>query len=253
MNRFILLFALLSFAAAAKDLGAKIHTELGVVELKLHVDAAPKTVGNFVSLARAGFYDGQIFHRVLPGFAVQTGDPTGRGGGGPGYCFPDEFGTGLVHDKAGVVTMVNTAPGSNGSQFMIMLAAAPVLDGRNPVFGEVTAGLDVAEKVVVGTKIEKIEIIGDAALTLPEKTPELTLAELKARASRSVEKVLTGLGQTLGLGVLKAFEVDAVRSRCAESQLTVSAEYEKKAGAKLLLYGKSEGADYRVEQLQWSR
>lgn len=253
MTRLILTLALLSSLAQAKELGAKIQTELGVVELKLHADAAPKTVANFAALARAGFYDGQIFHRVLPGFAAQTGDPTGKGGGGPGYCFPDEFGAGLLHDKPGVVTMVNTAPGSNGSQFMIMLAAAPMLDGRNPVFGEVTSGLDVAQRVVVGTKIEKIEIVGDAELPLPDKMPELTLAELKARAKGAVEKVLAGLGQTMGLGVLKAFEVEAARSRCAESQLTVSAEYEKKGGAKLLLYGKPEGDGYRVEQLQWSR
>ncbi len=250
----ILIFCLLAESSAhAEELRAKLKTSLGEIEIRLFAELAPKTVTNFVELARAGFYDGKIFHRVMPGFSVQTGDPTGKGGGGPGYCFADEFGAGLQHDKPGVVSMVNTAPGSNGSQFLITLVPAKMLDQRSPVFGEVTSGLEVVQRVAVGTILERVEIVGELTLTPPEKTPELTLLELREKANPVVGKVLEGLGQAMQLGSLKGFEVAAARSRCAESQLAVTAEFEKAANARLLLYGKSDGKTYKVEQLQWAR
>ena len=240
-------------SAFADELKATLKTSLGDVELKLFPDKAPKTVSNFVELARAGFYDGKAFHRVMPGFSVQTGDPTGKGGGGPGYCFADEFGDGLFHDKPGVVSMVNTAPGSNGSQFLITLVPAKVLDRRSPIFGEVTSGLDVVQRIVVGTTLEKVEIVGDVTLTPLDKVPELTLQQLREKVKPGVAKVLAGLGQTLHLGALESFELTEARSRCAESQVSITAEFEKAGGARLLLYGKSDGTTYEVEQLQWAR
>lgn len=249
--------------AAAADLTAKITTSHGVIETKLYPELAPATVANFVELAKTGFYDGLIFHRVMPGFAVQTGDPTGRGGGGPGYCFADEFGEGLSHDKPGVLSMVNTAPGSNGSQFLITVTPAPVLDRRNPIFGEVTAGLDVVQKIAgvpvegtrptVGVKVEKIEIAGAATLTPPVKIPELTLAQLEVKAKPEIARLLGGLGESLRLGKLESFELGSYRSRCSDNQLTVTAAFEKKKEARLLVLGKSDGKTYKIEQMQWGR
>jgi cyclophilin family peptidyl-prolyl cis-trans isomerase len=104
---------------------------------------APKTVNNFVFLAREGFYDGIIFHRVISDFMAQAGDPTGKGTGGPGYKFEDEFDPGLKHDKKGILSMANAGPNTNGSQFFITHRATPHLDGKHSVFGQVIDGLQV--------------------------------------------------------------------------------------------------------------
>ncbi|NLG65690.1 MAG: peptidylprolyl isomerase [Actinobacteria bacterium] len=122
---------------------ATLHTSLGPITVELFADKAPRTVNNFVFLAREGYYDGVTFHRVIKGFMAQTGDPTGTGRGGPGYCFPDEFHPSLRHDGAGVVSMANAGPDTNGSQFFITHTATPHLDGRHSVFGRVVEGLDV--------------------------------------------------------------------------------------------------------------
>lgn len=126
----------------------KIQTTMGDILADLYAQEAPKTVENFVTLAGKNFYDGIIFHRVIPGFMVQTGDPTGTGRGGPGYEFKDEFSPSLRHDKAGVLSMANAGPDTNGSQFFITVAPAPWLDNRHSVFGRVTHGMDVVEKIV---------------------------------------------------------------------------------------------------------
>lgn len=127
---------------------AKIETTLGVIEVELYADKAPKTVENFTTLADKGFYNGIIFHRVIPNFMVQTGDPTGTGMGGPGYKFKDEFNKTLRHDKPGVLSMANSGPNTNGSQFFITVVPTPWLDDRHSVFGQVTAGMDVVTKIV---------------------------------------------------------------------------------------------------------
>jgi cyclophilin family peptidyl-prolyl cis-trans isomerase len=125
----------------------KIKTSVGDIDADLYAAEAPRTVGNFVTLAKKGFYDGIIFHRVIPNFMIQTGDPTGTGRGGPGYQFADEFSPKLVHDKAGVFSMANAGPNTNGSQFFITDAPTPHLNGRHSVFGQVTQGLDVVKKI----------------------------------------------------------------------------------------------------------
>jgi len=142
----------------AEPLYATLKTNMGVIVIRLFDDKAPKTVENFVGLAtgtkewtdpRSGqkvkqpLYNGTIFHRVIPGFMIQGGDPLGRGTGGPGYRFADEFHPELRHNKAGILSMANAGPNTNGSQFFITLAPTPHLDNRHSVFGEVVQGQEV--------------------------------------------------------------------------------------------------------------
>jgi cyclophilin family peptidyl-prolyl cis-trans isomerase len=125
---------------------ATIHTSEGPIELELHSEDAPKTVENFVKLSRDGFYEGVIFHRVIPDFMIQGGDPTGTGTGGPGYQFEDEFNQHPV--ERGALAMANAGPNTNGSQFFIVTAeAAPWLDGKHTVFGRVTSGMEVVDRI----------------------------------------------------------------------------------------------------------
>jgi peptidyl-prolyl cis-trans isomerase B (cyclophilin B) len=125
---------------------ATLHTSHGPIELELFDGEAPKTVDNFRKLAEDGFYDGVIFHRVIPDFMIQGGDPTGTGTGGPGYTFDDEFN---AHPVArGALAMANAGPNTNGSQFFIVTAdACPWLDGKHTVFGQVTSGMDVVDTI----------------------------------------------------------------------------------------------------------
>ena len=123
-----------------------LHTSKGAIEFELFDDDAPKTVENFLKLAREGFYDGVIFHRVIPDFMIQGGDPTGTGRGGPGYQFEDEFNDNKV--VRGAFAMANAGPNTNGSQFFIVTAeATPWLDGKHTVFGRVTNGMDVVDEI----------------------------------------------------------------------------------------------------------
>src|SRR5438874_4688004 len=125
---------------------AALHTNHGVIAIELHDEDAPKTVENFLKLARDGFYDGVIFHRVIPDFMVQGGDPTGTGSGGPGYQFEDEFNDHKV--VRGALAMANAGPNTNGSQFFIVTTdAAAWLDGKHTVFGCVTTGMDVGDAI----------------------------------------------------------------------------------------------------------
>ena len=126
---------------------AIIETTLGTVEVELFEDKAPITAGNFIKLANAGFYNGIIFHRVIPKFMVQTGDPKGNGTGGPGYSIKDEFGPGLKHSKPGILSMANSGPNSGGSQFFITTVPTPWLDGKHAIFGQVVKGQDIVEKI----------------------------------------------------------------------------------------------------------
>jgi len=125
---------------------ATMQTNKGGIELELFDEDAPKTVQNFVKLARDGYYDGVIFHRVIPDFMIQGGDPTGTGTGGPGYQFEDEFNRHKV--ERGALAMANAGPNTNGSQFFIVTAeATPWLDGKHTVFGRVTSGMDVVDEI----------------------------------------------------------------------------------------------------------
>jgi peptidyl-prolyl cis-trans isomerase A (cyclophilin A) len=136
----------------ANETYARFDTTEGSFKVKLFADKAPKTVENFVSLAdgtKTGkpFYDGTIFHRVIPDFMIQGGDPLGTGTGGPGYKFADEFHKELRHSKPGLLSMANAGPNTNGSQFFVTVAATPWLDNKHSIFGEVVEGYDVVEKI----------------------------------------------------------------------------------------------------------
>jgi cyclophilin family peptidyl-prolyl cis-trans isomerase len=125
---------------------AALHTNHGAITIELFGEDAPKTVDNFEKLARDGFYDDVVFHRVIPDFMIQGGDPTGTGSGGPGYTFEDEFNDHKV--ERGALAMANAGPNTNGSQFFIVTAeACPWLDGKHTVFGRVTAGMDVVDRI----------------------------------------------------------------------------------------------------------
>ena len=141
--------------------GAKLHTSLGVIEVKLFSKECPNTVGNFVGLAEGTvewtksngqpgtgpLYSHVIFHRIIKNFMLQGGDPDGNGRGGPGYRFGDEIVRSLKHSKPGILSMANAGPGTNGSQFFITLVPTPWLDNRHSVFGEVTSGMDIVQKI----------------------------------------------------------------------------------------------------------
>ena len=150
-----------------KSYSARFKTERGEIACELFAADAPMTVENFVNLARAGFYDGTTFHRVIAGFMAQGGDPTGTGSGGPGYSFRDELSVKRRHDAPGTLSMANAGPNTNGSQFFLTFGPTSHLDGRHTVFGRVTAGMDVLRSIrerdpqrdsKPGDKIETIEI-----------------------------------------------------------------------------------------------
>ena len=126
-----------------KSYKARMETDKGEMVIELYASKVPKTVNNFVFLARQGYYDNVIFHRVIDNFMAQGGDPTGTGRGGPGYKFEDEFDPNLRHDKPGVLSMANAGPNTNGSQFFITHVPTPHLDNKHSVFGQVTEGMDV--------------------------------------------------------------------------------------------------------------
>lgn len=153
-----------------KNYSAVIHTDKGDITVKLFADKVPNTVNNFVFLARQGFYNGTIFHRVIKDFMAQGGDPTGSGRGGPGYQFKDEFNSTLKHSKPGILSMANAGANTNGSQFFITHVPTPWLDNKHSVFGEVTKGMDVLMSIperdpsntrAPAVKIQSIDILGE--------------------------------------------------------------------------------------------
>ena len=142
----------------AKKYKAVIETSRGVIELELYPQHAPKTVNNFVFLAKEGFYDDVSFHRVIKNFMIQGGDPTGTGRGGPGYRFEDELKENTLKHETGVISMANSGPNTNGSQFFITHSPQPHLNGRHTVFGKVVSGQDVVDAIQQGDKILRVEI-----------------------------------------------------------------------------------------------
>ena len=147
------LCALAGFSAAAdstaglKDVNIVISTTKGDIELALYPSKAPVTVANFLNLINRGYYKGITFHRVIPDFMIQGGDPTGTGMGGPGYRIKDEFGEGLAHDSEGILSMANAGPNTGGSQFFITLAPTPWLNGHHAIFGKIVKGMDVVREI----------------------------------------------------------------------------------------------------------
>ena len=191
---------------------AKFHTTKGEVLVALEYEKAPGTVGNFVGLAEGNienqakpqgtpYYDGLKFHRVIPDFMVQGGDPQGTGSGGPGYKFDDEIHPELKHDAPGKLSMANAGPGTNGSQFFITHVETPWLDGKHTVFGSVVEGQDVVNSIAQGDKIEKLEIIREGEEAKNWNAVETfrqfngAKAEREAAALKQQEELLGKLAQ----------------------------------------------------------
>ena len=135
-----------------------IKTDRGDIQLELFQDLVPRTVKNFVDLANDGFYNGLLFHRVIPDFMIQGGCPNGDGRGGPGYKFDDEFHPELVHNRGGILSMANAGPNTNGSQFFITHLATPWLDNKHSVFGRVIEGQDVIDAIIGGDVMNEVII-----------------------------------------------------------------------------------------------
>jgi peptidyl-prolyl cis-trans isomerase B (cyclophilin B) len=156
-------------------LTATIKTTKGDIRLTLFPDKAPLTVLNFVNLAKKGFYDGLTFHRVIPNFMIQGGDPLGTGAGGPGYRFKDEFSKDLRHDKPGMLSMANAGPNTNGSQFFITHVPTPWLDDKHTIFGAVVDAQDqkVVNSIVTGDKMNAVVIEGDYTALAEEYKEQL--------------------------------------------------------------------------------
>ena len=141
------------------DIRIILHTDKGDIEATLLASQTPMTVANYLNLAKKDYYNDIKFHRVIANFMIQGGDPTGTGGGGPGYKFGDECLPTLKHNKPGIFSMANAGPGTNGSQFFVTHLPTPHLDGKHTVFGEVTKGQDVVNAIRQGDKITTIEIL----------------------------------------------------------------------------------------------
>ena len=180
MNRVLLTVLTISLiwlsstaAIATADVTATIETSKGTIKLQLFADKAPVTVANFVNLANRGFYNGLKFHRVIKGFMIQGGDPSGNGSGGPGYMFRDEFSPDLKHTGPGILSMANRGPDTNGSQFFITHVATPHLDGRHTVFGKVLSGQNVVDGIEQGDSMVSIKIEGDTKSLMAKEAAQL--------------------------------------------------------------------------------
>ena len=157
--------------AAVSDIHIILHTNKGDIKATLFASKVPMTVANFLNLTRHDYYNGLTFHRVIPDFMIQGGDPTGTGSGGPGYKFADEFNPALKHDRPGIFSMANSGPNTNGSQFFITHVPTPWLDGKHSVFGAVDQGQDVVNAIKQGDTITSITIVDspDALFALEAK------------------------------------------------------------------------------------
>ena len=145
-------------AAKVTDINITLKTDKGDIEAVIYASKTPMTAANFLNLAKKDYYDGITFHRVIPNFMIQGGDPTGTGRGGPGYRFADEFDPSLKHTGPGIFSMANAGPGTNGSQFFVTHVATPHLDGKHSVFGKVTKGQDIVNAIAKGDKIVDVVV-----------------------------------------------------------------------------------------------
>jgi peptidyl-prolyl cis-trans isomerase A (cyclophilin A) len=224
---------------------AKFNTSKGSILVKLTHDLTPGTVGNFVALAEGNmenkvkpqgqkFYDGLTFHRVIADFMIQGGCPKGTGTGDPGYKFDDEFHPSLKHDRPGVLSMANSGPGSNGSQFFITHVPTPWLDGKHSVFGHVVEGQDIVDAVAQGDNLESVEIIrvGDEAQKWNAIEAFISLkgarmkreAALKAESEAKMEQLAAGFDKTES--GLRYKMIQKGEGKRAEAGKTVSVHYE---------------------------
>jgi peptidyl-prolyl cis-trans isomerase B (cyclophilin B) len=162
-------------AESPKDIRIILHTSRGDIHATLYASKAPITTANFLNLSSRGFYNGLTFHRVIPNFMIQGGDPTGTGSGGPGYRFADEFAPGLKHDRPGLFSMANAGPNTNGSQFFITHVPTPWLDGKHAIFGAVDSqkDQDVVNAIKQGDKIVSVEIVDSPELLFASQAAQI--------------------------------------------------------------------------------
>jgi FKBP-type peptidyl-prolyl cis-trans isomerase len=241
---------------------AKFNTSKGAILVELTYDKTPGTVGNFVGLAEGNlennekpqgkpYYDGLAFHRVIADFMIQGGCPQGKGTGGPGYQFDDEFHPDLRHDTPGILSMANSGPGSNGSQFFITHVATPWLDNKHTVFGKVIEGQDVVDAIQQNDKIETLEIIrvGEEAqkwnaieaFRTFEGSREKRIAEAKKQADEALDKIAAGFEKTAS--GLRYQIIQKGNGKQAEKGKTVSVHYK---GA--LVNGQEFDSSYKRKQ-----
>jgi len=252
-----LLIAFSSLQVFAADTVAVMETSLGTVKLKLFADKVPVTVSNFIDLAKKGFYDNLIFHRVIPGFMIQGGDPKGDGSGGPGYAFKDEFHPDLKHSKPGMLSMANSGPDTNGSQFFITVAATPHLDNKHSIFGEVIEGQNIVTKISEVSAnnsrpkdkvvIKKITIQGDFKPVTFVKNKELTSTEIEKMTLQTVKDLLSRIGESQSLGKLVTTKITEGRSRGGLVQAVYQASFSKKANTQAMLQGSAEDHKFQLK------
>lgn len=216
-----------------ESLLAVMVTAKGDIWLTLFPEQAPVTVANFVNLAQRGFYDGLKFHRVIPDFMIQGGDPTGTGRGGPGYRFDDEFDPALRHSGPGVLSMANSGPGTNGSQFFVTHKETPWLDDKHTVFGRVVDGQDVVDAIEGNDELKAVVILGDAAKVLEAQSDQVAqwnkMLERKfpAKESAADESKMKSLKDSAGRMRAKAASVMATIEKASKAK---KEEGEKQAG-----------------------
>lgn len=255
------MIGLSSGVSLAKAVVAKFETTMGNFDIKLFHEKAPMTVSNFVGLAKKGYYNGLIFHRVIPNFMIQGGDPQGTGTGGPGYAFKDEFHPELRHSKPGILSMANSGKDTNGSQFFITVAPTPHLDDRHSVFGEVIKGYDVVEKISkvdresndrpkTEVKITKLTIDGDFKMVEVEKVKKLSNADIEKITISHAKKLLAKISEAQGLGKVTDVKMMQGANQGEMIQAMYSAKLPNKSQAQLVIMGDNK-SKFELKRLQF--
>ena len=236
----------------------RMITSKGNIEAILFYKQVPNTVASFVSLIRSSFYTGMIFHRVIPDFIIQTGDPTSTGTGGPGYTVKDEIVKELSHDRAGILSMANAGADTNGSQFFITLGSQPHLDGKYTIFGEVVSGMDVVRKIstvktiqdkpVSPVYLKKIEIVnGDwYKEDKVEKIMSKNQTDFENTASSYTKKLIENISEDMGMKKIESISIkyfDAVGSRV---RVIYDVQYKDKKSSQVLFNGYLKDSKFEI-------